>query len=135
MDIQPISTVVGNLQQGIGNGAATLARANPGPADAASAAAAPVKVPTDAVQAVARTTDANKTDVNQLKTAVEKVNKVVQMLASDLKFSVDEDTGVHVVKVIDQTTHDVIRQIPSDEMLAIARSLDQLQGLLVKQKV
>ena len=31
-------------------------------------------------------------------------------------------------------TNEVIRQIPSEEMLEIAKALDRLQGLLVKQK-
>jgi flagellar protein FlaG len=39
-----------------------------------------------------------------------------------------------VVKVVDTETDQVIRQIPSEEMLAIARNIDRLQGLLVKQE-
>jgi flagellar protein FlaG len=39
-----------------------------------------------------------------------------------------------VVKVIDRETQDVIRQIPSQEMLDLAQALDKLQGLLIKQK-
>lgn len=71
----------------------------------------------------------------QLKEAVDKVSQLVRMMATDLRFSVDEVSGIHVVKVIDLATKDVIRQIPSEEMLAIARGLDRLQGLLLKQKV
>jgi len=56
-------------------------------------------------------------------------------MAADLKFSVDEGTGIHVVQVIDQSSKEVIRQIPSEEVIHIANGLDQLQGLLIKHKV
>ncbi|MDA0189672.1 MAG: flagellar protein FlaG, partial [Proteobacteria bacterium] len=58
----------------------------------------------------------------------------VSPVASDIQFSIDEDTGTTVVKIIDRTTDEVIRQIPSEEMLDIAKALDRLQGLLIKQK-
>ncbi|HUW50199.1 MAG TPA: flagellar protein FlaG [Sulfuricella sp.] len=91
-----------------------------------------VPVSAGAVQAASQTIDGN-----HVKQAVDKVNKVVQALAnaSDLEFNVDEGTGKVVVKVVDKATKEVIRQIPSEEMLSIARSLDKLQGLLIKQKV
>ena len=53
----------------------------------------------------------------------------------NLQFTVDEDTGIDVVKVIDTETEEVIRQFPSEEVLAIARALDKLQGLLIRDKV
>lgn len=73
-------------------------------------------------------------NVKELQDAIEKIEKVVQPVAQDLKFSIDEDTGKTVIKVIDTGTKEVIRQIPSEELIAIARALDKLQGLLVKQK-
>ncbi|HMY07311.1 MAG TPA: flagellar protein FlaG, partial [Accumulibacter sp.] len=49
------------------------------------------------------------------------------------EFSVDNDTGQMVVKVVDKSTQEVIRQVPSKEMLAIAKTLDNIKGLFVKQ--
>ncbi len=43
--------------------------------------------------------------------------------ASNLEFSIDDTTGQTVVKVVDSSTKEVIRQIPSEEMLAIAQTL------------
>jgi len=40
-----------------------------------------------------------------------------------------------VVKLIDVKTKEVIRQIPAQEMLVIAKRLDELQGLLIKERV
>ena len=39
-----------------------------------------------------------------------------------------------MVKVIDSNTQEVIKQIPSEEMIAIAKALDKLKGLLLQQK-
>lgn len=66
--------------------------------------------------------------------AVNKTAEFVQALNSNLQFSVDDATGVTVVKVVDRTTNELIRQIPNEEMLEIARALDRISGLLVKSK-
>lgn len=96
---------------------------------AAQAPAAPVVMPGKAILATASIPNAE-----QVKTAVEHINKFVQTMSSDLKFTVDEETGIQVVKVVDTKTKEVIRQIPSEETLAIAQVLDRLQGLILHQK-
>jgi flagellar protein FlaG len=74
------------------------------------------------------------TKPSELQAAVEKIQEFVSKAASDINFSIDEDSGRTVVKVIDRTTKDVIRQMPSQEMLDLAQAMDKLQGLLIKQK-
>ena len=76
----------------------------------------------------------NAGGLEKLRSAVEKIQEFVSSTASDIRFSIDEDSGQTVVKVIDRETQDVIRQIPSQEMLDLAKALDKLQGLLIKQK-
>lgn len=66
--------------------------------------------------------------------AVKKANQTIQLLRSNLQFSVDEATGIDVVKFIDTQTKEVIRQIPSEEMLSIAHRLDELTGMLIRDK-
>ena len=70
----------------------------------------------------------------QLNQAIKATKDFVGSINSSLDFSVDEDTGSVVVKVIDKETKEVIRQFPSEEMLSIAKALDSIKGLLVKQK-
>jgi flagellar protein FlaG len=70
----------------------------------------------------------------EVESAVRKANQVVQASVRDLEFTVDDESGKTVIKVIDRETKEVIRQIPSDEMLAISQSLERMQGLLVKQQ-
>lgn len=100
---------------------------------------APLAVPVSTLAAAkpaSETADAaNRTTLpTDIRNAVEKVKEFVSPVASDIQFSIDEDTGTTVVKIIDRTTDEVIRQIPSEEMLDIAKALDRLQGLLIKQK-
>lgn len=70
----------------------------------------------------------------KLSKAIEKLNDFVSGASSDLVFSADKDTDQMVVKVIDNQTKNVIRQFPSEEALQIAKALDKLQGLLVRDK-
>ena len=70
----------------------------------------------------------------QVHRAVETINRHLEAAAQDLRFSVDDTTGKTVVRVVDTSTGEVIRQVPSEELLAISRSIDRLQGLLFHQQ-
>ncbi len=70
----------------------------------------------------------------QVQDAVQQLRQVVAPVARSLQFSVDDATGKTVVRVVDAATQEVIRQMPSEEVLAVARALDRLQGLLLKGK-
>lgn len=70
----------------------------------------------------------------ELQKALEEVAKAVAPMAQSLQFSLDKDSGKTVVKVMDTDTNEVIRQIPSEEVLAISKAVDKLKGLLIKQE-
>jgi flagellar protein FlaG len=91
--------------------------------------AEPVKVSPDAVQALKPVVDPK--DVKQ---AVEKLNQAVQGFSDSLQFSVEEETKLSVVKLIDTKTKEVIRQFPSEEAISIAKAIDRFQGLLIKDR-
>jgi flagellar protein FlaG len=55
--------------------------------------------------------------------------------SSNLQFSIDDDTGDTIVRVTDHKTGELISQIPSKEMLELAKSLDRMQGMLLRQQV
>jgi len=97
----------------------------------ASTAAKPVAPATEA--AAAQRPNAAP-DRGQVAQAVKDINKAMEDRAQGLEFSVDPDTDRTVVKIIDKQTQDVIRQIPSEETLQIAKSLDKASGLLIRQK-
>ena len=66
----------------------------------------------------------------QVQQAVEQIQRVVSLVAQILLFMVDKGTGKTIIRVVDSQTKEVIRQIPTEEVLSIARALDQMQGLL-----
>ncbi|RNC69233.1 MAG: flagellar protein FlaG [Desulfuromonadales bacterium] len=70
----------------------------------------------------------------RVKEATERINEFLESISYDLQFNVDKDTHRTVVKVLERKSGDVIRQIPSDEMLEIAKALDTLKGLIIRKK-
>jgi flagellar protein FlaG len=72
--------------------------------------------------------------VDQVESAVSQISDFVQNFQRDLVFSVDEDSERLVVKVIDSETQEVIRQIPSEEMLRIAKNLDSADSLILREQ-
>jgi flagellar protein FlaG len=70
----------------------------------------------------------------QLEKAVSHINQVLRQANRNLAFSVDGETKRVIVKVIDTETGELIRQLPSEETLAISRAIGVVQkGLLLKQ--
>lgn len=64
--------------------------------------------------------------------AVSNIQQFVQSIQRNLNFSLDDSTGRVVVKVTDGSSGEVIRQIPSEEALRLAESLEQASSLLFK---
>lgn len=93
-------------------------------------ASTPVELPKVAVKEMSA---AEKEE--QVKEAAEKINEFIETMTHDLSFSVDKDTNRTVVKVLERESGDVIRQIPAEEILKIAKMLDELKGLIIREKV
>lgn len=64
--------------------------------------------------------------------ALNSINEVLKARSPDLEFSVDSDSHRTVVKVVDKNTQEVIRQMPTKEALEIAKALDRLQSMLIR---
>lgn len=146
MNVQPTGTTANMLtvtpppsssptspsgEQGADALAASLRRSE---AQAGSGTAMPVD-PMQAVSATERSDKAEPDMRKQVEKAVDDVQRFVETMNNSLQFSIDDDSGRTVVKVVDKQTDEVLRQIPSEEMLDIARALGKLKGLLVEQKV
>jgi uncharacterized FlaG/YvyC family protein len=73
-------------------------------------------------------------DVASLKDTVSKVNEAIQVVRRELHFTLDQDSGRVVIKVIDVDDGETIRQIPSEELLQLARrfSESEFEGGLLK---
>lgn len=127
MNIQPTVAALSpqstqsNRVVGAAAGALKPARGSTGPVIAAAQLSLPAAVPVP------------QPDRAALEAATQSVRDFVKPVNNSLDFSIDEDSGQVVVKIIDTATKEVIRQMPSAEMLAIARTLDSIKGLFVKQ--
>ena len=80
-------------------------------------------------QASSRQADntSSERDRVQLEEAVANVESFLKVQNRDLAFTIDEDTNRSVVTVKDSQSGDVIRQIPSEEVLKLADRIQELQ--------
>ncbi|WP_369602162.1 flagellar protein FlaG [Hahella sp. SMD15-11] len=77
--------------------------------------------------AVAREKAQIEDERQALKEAVSHLNEYVQTVQRDLKFELDDASGKTVVTVVDRQTQEVIRQIPDEVALRLARNLQDEQ--------
>lgn len=76
------------------------------------------------------TLDARRQDVNVAET-VGRLNELIQDIRRELKFSVDDASGLTVIKVIDTETQELVRQIPPEEVLTLMHHLENLNPSLM----
>ncbi len=69
-----------------------------------------------------------------LEQTLQGAQEAAEAAGANLQFTIDKDSGKTIVKVVDSQTREVIRQIPSEELLALARSMSKTEGLLISQK-
>ena len=65
-----------------------------------------------------------------VRAAAAQIDSYLKSVGRELEFRVDEDTGMTVVTVRETASGDVIRQIPNEEVLQLARSLKPSSALL-----
>lgn len=80
--------------------------------------------------------------VAEVDDALNVVNKAAVFEQRSLSFMMDEVSGRSIIKVIDRSTDQLIRQIPSEELLKVAQDIKRLQeemgqsiGFLVDRQV
>jgi flagellar protein FlaG len=91
----------------------------------------------------AANTDQNQLE-NQLKDSIkntEELKKILQELQNkisylnkSLKIELNEEIKEPVVKIIDITSNEVIRQIPPDYVINIIKNINKMLGALVNEK-
>lgn len=62
----------------------------------------------------------------QLEQTVTELNGALQNVQRNLEFSIDKDVGQIVINVIDKETDKIVRQIPSEEVLELAKNLHKI---------
>lgn len=117
MTIQPIANSNGTGYPSGGAPETDAGKAPPVPPSTSVAAARAVSPPTP----------------REVRKAVSDINSTIQSLVSHLEFFVDENTQATVVKVVDTRTKEVIREFSTVKVLGIAKALDKVQGLLLRE--
>ena len=71
----------------------------------------------------------------RLQDAVGELNSFVQNIRRNLEFTIDDESGRIVIKVIDSESKEVIRQIPPEEAVQLARTLEHAKdGTILNAK-
>lgn len=75
-----------------------------------------------------------KSEISELNLAVDKANKVLFKNNTHLQFRVHEKTNEVMVKIIDDVTGDVVKEIPPEKMLDLVAKLWEIAGIIVDEK-
>lgn len=70
----------------------------------------------------------SKLSLESTKKAVDEGNTFLQAVERNLQFKVDDSTKELVVKIVDSNSGEVLRQIPSEEMLAFIKRMKEMEG-------
>lgn len=62
------------------------------------------------------------------------INRAAKSLNNSVELSLDTQSGRPIVRVVDTETGQLVRQIPTEEVLELRRVLDQIAGMLIRQK-
>ena len=76
----------------------------------------------------------DRVDEKALEAFTQNLNSFLSALNVSVTFHFDQKSRNTVIKVIEKESHKVIRQIPSEQMLALAGKMDNLIGLLFNGK-
>ena len=118
-------------QPAVGNsapGEVSTARAARVPAGVLTAPAA--KLAADAKEGVAA-----KLSTEQTQQSLQEINNVLASMSISVQFEIDPNYKDVIVKVVDQQSGKVIRQIPTEDVVRISKAMDSLKGLLFAQSV
>lgn len=72
--------------------------------------------------------------LEKTRSMVAELNKTLEEVEGNYSVSVDDDTGLVVVRITDTETGDIIKQVPPEQVLEASVSLDKIIGLLVNDR-
>ena len=121
-DLKLISSVPSNLANG-----QPTSRSVP---DRVAPSIAPEKLKSQADSTKAAAMNELNQNHADFKKAVIEINKALEKIPTTLAFQVDETSNRFIVNVADISTGELIRQIPGDAVLRIARQLESLKGII-----
>ena len=73
--------------------------------------------------------------LKEIDDAIAKLNEVLATRDHSIRFRRDETLNRSIITVVNDDTGEVVRQLPTDEMLQVARNLENLKGVIIKEWV
>lgn len=140
ISIDPMSAGRGLQHQNLKTTQPAADNSAPGAVFNARAASLPGSLSsTPAVKAAAEARDAveseAKLNTEQTRQSLVEINKALTSMSVSVQFEIDPDYKDVIVKVVDQDSGKVVRQIPTEEVVRISKAMDNLKGLLFAQAV
>lgn len=71
----------------------------------------------------------------QLNTATDEINKFLESMDTSLRFSIHKDSGRVAVKVVNNKTQEVVREIPPEKILRLAANMKDITGIIVDKAI
>jgi len=99
--------------------------------------AAEIKLP-DPQEAARKSAEKIEEAQKRLEEAVSNINEYTQNIQRSLQFTISENDGRTIIKVINSETNEIVRMIPPEETIKISQNLGSLtgsEGLLFQAKV
>lgn len=71
------------------------------------------------------------TSQTELDKSIEQIQVMMDLRQRSVQFTTDTESGSQVVKVVDGSSGDVIRQMPAEELLSFMRNLTRMMGTFI----
>jgi uncharacterized FlaG/YvyC family protein len=73
--------------------------------------------------------------IDQIREKVRELEKALPKTSNSLMFSVDEVLNRPVITVVDKKSGEVVRTLPSDEVLRVVHNIDKMKGILFEDDI
>lgn len=90
---------------------------------------------TDVEKAEEKASLAKELTKAEVEKVAQQLQEFVKSLNRNVSFSVDEESGRNVISVVEVKSGELIRQIPSEEILKLASRISKAAGLIVQEEV
>jgi flagellar protein FlaG len=97
--------------------------------------AEPVNDPKKFLEVKSKVGSQLESNYKQIEAAIEDIRKMADDNLMNLGFTIDRKINTHIVTVTDLNTGKVIRQIPDEVVVRVARNLADFKGLLMDKKL
>jgi flagellar protein FlaG len=77
----------------------------------------------------------NKKSKEKLDDIIEGINEFLQPSNTSLKFELHEKLNEYYVTIVDNDTHEIVKEIPSKKMLDMYAAMTEFVGLMVDKKI